>query len=540
VNVDTTTQPAEQHRSGAARIAAEEAADAYLVECAARVELGLQIPTKQFLSEMLAHLVVLRVDPEWAFARVAWSFREDYSKADVYCALERLDPRPFERGDHVEIADRLLLEDTGTPRQDLVHSEGSFWRYDDARGIWTCENVEKDLCSRVQSWAGLRVGEKKALRINKHDVEGALWVAQSKVEDKLFFSSAARGLACGNGFVMLDSAGAVSVAGHEARHRARASYPFEYDANAGAPLFEKLLADLFRDDDDAPQKIALIVEFFGGALFGLSTTYQKCLVLVGEGSNGKSTLLRILRSVFPPGSVVTSAPQTWGKPFETAQLVGRLLNCTGELPGSAMLDTEVFKGMITGDELKAERKYQDPFTFEPRAGHVFAANKLPGTNDHSEGFWRRFEVVRFNRSFEHDPSRDPEIAERIIATERKGILARLVSGASNLVKAGKYTEPTSNAMALRQWQTDSDPVRQFADAHFDESAVPTEVKGVALYATYSEWARKSGYKALANNNFATRMKSLGYESHKGRDGNVWTVPVRDGIRMFLGGLSATH
>ena len=134
-------------------------------------------------------------------------------------------------------------------------------------------------------------------------------------------------------------------------------------------------------------------------------------------------------------------PKQWEHPFTLAELVGCLLNVVAEMPSGGLLESQRFKDVIAGDNVQAERKFEASFRFRPRAGHFFACNRLPATNDQSRGFWRRFIVIKFNRSFEADPTRDPHIAEKILVDERPGVLAWLVEGARRLERPEEIHDP---------------------------------------------------------------------------------------------------
>jgi putative DNA primase/helicase len=64
-----------------------------------------------------------------------------------------------------------------------------------------------------------------------------------------------------------------------------------YDANATCPLWEEAVHTIVGD----AEYIQIIQEFFG--LCMTRETYDKALFLIGEGSNGKSTLLDVLKGI---------------------------------------------------------------------------------------------------------------------------------------------------------------------------------------------------------------------------------------------------
>ena len=73
--------------------------------------------------------------------------------------------------------------------------------------------------------------------------------------------------------------------------------PIKYDPNAKAPTFCKFLSSIFRDDEDCAQKIKLVLEMIGYSM-QTHAKYEYFLILVGSGANGKSVLLKMIKSFF--------------------------------------------------------------------------------------------------------------------------------------------------------------------------------------------------------------------------------------------------
>ncbi len=436
----------------------------------------------------------------------------------------------FDRGDHVELAGALL--DRLAPPMELVYAEGSAWRYAQKAGLWTTLDAAES--SRiVQGFAGTVVGsgkEARKLRVRAGDVTGTIKLAQDRIAAPRFFEEAPAGLVFDNGFVVVNSDGA-RIEAHSRDHRARAGYPFAYVPRAFPKRFLTFLAALFRDDDDRIEKETFIQEFFGACILGIAPRYQRCLMAKGDGDNGKSKFADIMLAAMPPGTTSAIPPQQWGQEYRRAMLAGKRLNAVGELPEREILASESFKAIVVGDPIDARVIREAPFTFRPIAGHYFAANRLPGVVDQTEGFWRRFVVVPFNRSFKNDPGRDPQIAESIIACELAEIVSWLIDGAVRLLREKAYTLPPSHGAALANWRRNANVVALFVDAECRELRAGEEVRtdgvpAAELYAAYRAWAELNGHRnLLASNTFGERMSDLGRPSQHTRDGNRYPIAI---------------
>lgn len=439
-----------------------------------------------------------------------------------------MDRRPFIRGDHVELAERLAarLRAEG----EVVYDDGATWRYSDQSHVF--ETVPPAYLSRIaQSFAGSEIkGTKKPLRLSAGAVSGSIKLAEDLLCAPGFFAEAPPGVVFAASFVEVRASGIVQHE-HSPAHRARFAYPFGFQLDPNPARFLGFMEQVFAPDEDSVQKVQLLQEFVGASMLGLSTRYQRAITKVGAGANGKGVLATIIENAMPPGSCVAIAPQDFGDEYRAAMLAGKLLNIVSELPEADILDSEAFKAVISGDPRTARHIRQAPFTFRPVAGHMFAANRLPGTADHTHGFWRRLVVLPFNRVF-LESEQEPELAKRIIDAELPAVVSWFFIGAQRVLAQGGYTIPPCSAKAVDKWRQNADQVRAFVDActtRLEPSAdVLDGVPAKHLYFAYRVWAQESGHRALAVNKFAERMGQLELAAKHTRHGNFYPVKLERG------------
>lgn len=424
------------------------------------------------------------------------------------------DRRVFALGDHVEIGRALVTELRGIA--DVVFDEGRPWTYTPS-GRW--EAIDRAHESRiVQGFAGSpKLPNNSPLRIKASDVSGAIALAHDQIAKPGFFLGAPPGLVFSNGFVKVSARG-VEILEHSAEHRARTGYPFEYVGNVCAKRWLAFLYSVFRDDDDREEKIVCLQEFLGACLLGVAPIYQRYVVTIGRGGEGKSTLTQIAVSAMPQGTTCAIAPQEWGNEYRRALLIGKRLNAVAELPEADIIASESVKAIITGDSIVGREIRQAPITFSPIAGHMFAANKLPGTNDQSDGFWRRILVLTFNRSFANDAECNPRIATEIIEAELPAVVSWMLQGAVRLFAEGSYTLPASHHAALAEWRRNADQIALFVESEVrvlrESEPQAWGVYAADLYAAYQRWCASNGHRPMASNKFGGRMRELGHESKK--------------------------
>jgi P4 family phage/plasmid primase-like protien len=451
---------------------------------------------------------------------------------------------PLTAGDHKELAYWLLqaLKDEGG-RHDLISDEGELYEYLPWEGTWVAIPWH-ELSQLIQSFSASAVPRGKRnipLKVDHMTVKGTIALAQDRVANPGFFANGSGGIAFKNGFLPITEFGVGELEKFQPHHRVRSTYPFDYDPTAKAPRFEAFLQDLFRDDVDKPEKIALIQEFFGAARAGISTRYQRCLFLRSNGGGGRSTLMKIIESAFSKDTMAGIKPQQFPDANRRAMLTGKLLNFADELPNATIMESDWFKQIVTGDWTDACLKYKNPIRFRPVAAHCFLANDLPPTSDLTDAFFRRVLIVAFNRKFHEEKTRDLTIADTIIETEMPGVVAFLLEGINRLVKSRRYTIPASHEEESRAWRTKSDTVALFLEEKTVHASSPVPGVGKdwmnakALYVAYQEWGEATGHsRPVAQNVFGTRLKALGVYGRRTEKGIYYPIRLR---RMADGSLA---
>lgn len=439
---------------------------------------------------------------------------------------------PLDRGDETELAHRILDE---LP-ESTVASLGYLWTYGEDTGIWTSRDLET-VMSRVTDFAGHPVysGTDKAgdpiykpLRVGHNFAKGAASLALIRRRREGFFDSEQPGVAFANGFYSADG----ELLPHRPEHRARFAFPFDYNPGLEPVAFLHYLRSLWITEEQTRAEvdalISLVRQIIAVFAAGLATRYQRAFILLGNGANGKSVLLDVISALFPEGETVTAVPpQDWGQEYDRATLAGSRVNIVAELPEVEMLAAEKVKGIVSGDLISARHIFGHPFKFRPRAGHLFSANLLPGVRDHSGGFWRRWTVIPFPRTFlGHE--QDPGLTARLIETQREAIMSwALAALPAVLARPQGYVIPRCCEALTDDWRGRADQVACFLDE--DPAFVRAwAMQASQLYQRYSEWARTNGHKSpLTQRTFSERLASRpGITKARGKNGVTFSGPAR--------------
>ena len=231
--------------------------------------------------------------------------------------------------------------------------------------------------------------------------------------------------------------------------------------------------------------------------------WQKAIMLLGGGGQGKSVFLRVLAEIMNTANVSAASLQTLvDNRFGTNSLYGKLANMAGDIPDMALSNTAIFKGLTGDDRIRAEEKGKPAYEFWNRAKLLFSANALPPTKDKSGGYFRRWVLVDFNRQMVENPN--PRLAAELLA-EKSGILNWMLEGARRLDKAGFTYTSDPEEMAKRYIER-SEPVTLFLGECCAEDFDGFEsVK--SLHAVYNAWMRRNHKKKMSSREFLNAMRN---------------------------------
>jgi P4 family phage/plasmid primase-like protien len=324
---------------------------------------------------------------------------------------------------------------------------------------------------------------------------------------------------------------------HAPHYGSTVQLPVAWDPDATAPVFDQFLRSVLSDD-----YAELAWEMIGYLMMN-GNPLQVAFLMLGEGQNGKGTIIRVLQNLL--GRENTSAQSLDSlstNRFSPANLFGMLANLAGDIDATYLEKTAAFKKLTGEDEFDGEHKYGAAFNFVNWAVPVFSANKVPGSADTSGGYLRRWKLIEFNRVIT-DEERIPGLSSALsdelpgIAATAWGYLQKVMgrNGGKGALKADGDI-----AHGAERFAEEIDQIRQFADQCL-MPAPDQRTDQPAIYAAYKWWAGNNGMGILKSPEVSARLTAIGFPLKKSRgkrshagciiveapDKAAITVPVED-------------
>ena len=228
----------------------------------------------------------------------------------------------FQRASHPELATRMLSDFQRYYDHVAVAAAGVLRCYQARYGVFTAvtrPRLERHIQCFDGAWVKTEKGTTKPVALNYSDIRGAIACAMSQADAPSFFDNAPDGIATKDCFLQITGDG-VQAHVHSPAHRARISAPFVYEPTARIERFMHFLDDVFAGDSDAEQKKQILQEHAGAAILGIAPRYEVALVLVGDGANGKSTYIKLVRRLIAAEAVTSIPPQEFDNEYRRAML----------------------------------------------------------------------------------------------------------------------------------------------------------------------------------------------------------------------------
>jgi P4 family phage/plasmid primase-like protien len=318
---------------------------------------------------------------------------------------------------------------------------------------------------------------------------------------------------CQNGELWLDEEGEALFKPHKAESYLRHCLNINYDPATTSPMFDEAVLEIFSNSSDPEDMFRHFMEL-AGYICQPWRGIPSIVLLYGGGSNGKTSLVKIIRRMLGERTVMSDRlDRIESSDFKIGDLDGKLLLFDDDVDGGTCLPDGFLKKISEEKAMTGQRKHKDPFEFICRAVPVMSANDYPVTSDLTYGLRRRLRVIPFNRTFEpHEIKVD--LFDRIWEQEASGILNRVIAGFARLRKRGAFLDPKDCATAKDEWISRANILTTFIKEEC-ELGENYRVHLGDFYSAFKDYCREGGVKnTQTRRGVEGRLEALGYRIGK--------------------------
>ena len=281
---------------------------------------------------------------------------------------------------------------------------------------------------------------------------------------------------------------------------------WKYNPEAHSELADKTLNKIACND---PQIRALLEEAIGYCFYRRNEL-GKAFILTGDKSNGKSTFLSMVQYLLGVENISSLDLKELGDRFKTAEMFGKLANIGDDIGDEFIANPAIFKKLVTGERVSAERKGQNPFEFNNYSKLLFSANNIPRIKDKTGAVQRRLTIIPFDARFSaDDPDFNPYIKHLLKTDEVMEYLINLgIAGLKRVLLNRKFTGSTKVQKAMDEYEENNNPIigffRECEDEEFQIENEPTNV----VYKRYQEYCLANSLQPMSNIEFSKQVNRI--------------------------------
>lgn len=279
--------------------------------------------------------------------------------------------------------------------------------------------------------------------------------------------------------------------------------PYKYEPKGSTKVFDKFISDVTCGDAELGK---LLMQYLGYCISGTHPKLvQKCAIMFGDGSNGKSVVLKLVKELVGKTNCSSVSIEGLKKETNRHHMLNKLVNMGSETPSGSFLESDTFKAMVAGDDVPVRRLYGDPIEWECTTKLIFACNELPFSSDVSFGMSRRLLLMPFNATFTHENGNlDAHILDKLLE-ERSDIVFKLLQEFKKVIDNGyQFNEVYVVQEELSAYEELNDAVLRFVNSSCTEKK-DNFVSMTLAYRCFSSWCDDMRIKPLSYASFTKRF-----------------------------------
>lgn len=239
---------------------------------------------------------------------------------------------------------------------------------------------------------------------------------------------------------------------------------------------------------------------------------QIMFCLYGTGRNGKSQFIKLLNKFLGIENVCSTELDLLANPssrFESIKLYKKLMCSMGETNFGTLSNTSMLKKLVGGDLIGFEIKNKTPFSAYNYAKILIGSNSLPSTDDTSDGFMRRWNIIDFPNEFKEGK----DIIGLIPETEFNNLAKKITEILPNLLEKGFFNNQGTIAHRKERYIMASNPLPLFIQNHCINGH-NKHILYSRLYTEYVKYLINNKKRKVKMKEFKSSLENEGYYIEK--------------------------
>lgn len=272
-------------------------------------------------------------------------------------------------------------------------------------------------------------------------------------------------------------------------------------------LVDDYINHLTKDDEDYRN---LLLEVLGHTLVvnpEFKRLLAKFFIFIGEGGNGKGTLLQIIKTILNPKNVTGMSISELSDERYLSSFKGKLANLGDDLQDQSINDKDmkVLKNITTCDYMSTRELYKQSETMQFTGSLIFTSNHLIKSFEKGKSYKRRvmwlpmYTVVK-------EENKDPLFISKLTSKESLEYWMKLIiDGYKRLYKNNGFTKSDIVDKFNIKYHEENNPYLDYIRDHKKEDFIDKPIKDV--YQDVEEWCEDNAIK-FSQKMFRETMKEI--------------------------------
>lgn len=261
--------------------------------------------------------------------------------------------------------------------------------------------------------------------------------------------------------------------------------------------------------DDNPEYRQLIEEILGYTLVTSAEQIKllaKFFIFIGDGGNGKGTLLEIIRSILGTKNIASLSIKNLANDRYFPSLKGKLCNLGDDIEDEPINNErmKVLKNISTADTVSMRKLYAEAEDVQIKTTLIFTSNSILKSFEKGESFQRR---IMWLPMFNKPKAKDSHFISKITSDESIEYWVKLmIEGYMRLYKNGQFTEPAIITQYNQQYHRENNNVLIYVEEMQDMDFLGLSQK--EAFEKYEAWCDEEDEKPMTRKRFKETLKKV--------------------------------
>lgn len=276
--------------------------------------------------------------------------------------------------------------------------------------------------------------------------------------------------------------------------------PHEIGISEDTPVMDKLFGEWV-----GTENLELLYEIIAYCCYS-DYPIQLLFCLYGAGRNGKTSFSKVLTKFIGQDNICSTELDTLlTSRFETFKLYKKLICTLGETNFGILSKTSLLKKLVGGDVIGYEKKNKDPFDEYNYAKIIISSNSLPTSTDTSDGFYRRWLIIKF--PFQFPEGKD--IVTTIPDNEYSNLALKITRILKKLLENGSFKNQGDINKRKLDFIMASNPLPMFLHSCCD-IGTNNYISYNELYTAYVAYLRYNKKRRILTKEFKSALEDEGF------------------------------